>query len=156
MWTFSFMILHRRCLVQYVINGMCTSLFVIAVLNYYMFLLAWFIGRWYALLNDSFCASFIYLSEVLYIQILYEHIFLSVHLKCFCRTVEDVVTYKASGTRICSFFLFCVFALYCSMYHREVHKWWSCTLLLHWPVCICSCLLNLCVCMVCVCVCVCV
>jgi len=44
------------------------------------------------------------MSEVLYIQMLHEHIFLSVHLKCFCRTVEDVVTYVASGTRICSFF----------------------------------------------------
>ena len=42
------------------------------------------------------------------------------------------------------FFLFCVFALYCSLYQREVHKCWSCTFLLHWPVCICSPVLNLC------------
>jgi len=44
------------------------------------------------------------MSEVLYIQMLHEHIFLSVHLKCFCRAVEDVVTYIASGTKYAVFF----------------------------------------------------
>ena len=86
---------------------MCTSLFVISVLNFYMFLLAWFIARCYAFLNDRFCASFIFMSEVHYIQMLQEYVFLSVHLKCFCRTVEDVVTDIASGTRIGSFFILC-------------------------------------------------
>jgi hypothetical protein len=73
------------------------------------------------------------------------HIFLSVHLKCFCRTVEDMVTCRAYDTRICSF-LFCVLALYCSMYHRKVHMWFDCTFLLHWPISICYSVLNLCVC----------
>jgi hypothetical protein len=45
--------------------------FVTSVLNFYMFLLAWC-----ALLNDSFCASFINMLEMHYVQMLRKHIFL--------------------------------------------------------------------------------
>jgi hypothetical protein len=120
------LILCSRCAFKCVLFHVL--LFDYSEFDFCAILLACFIARCYALLNDSFHASFIYFSQKCFVYCKMYCISTSLDLKCFCSTVK----------MWCSWILVLEYALFVScIFMHIMHKCKNvevtCCILLHLP-----------------------